>query len=71
MCVDPQEANEVVKGWWTQKMPIRESGDLELWSKNQNKEFYLQNTEDFSGACMPAISKHFFFLELAKISMQV
>ena len=33
-------------------MPIREREDLELWSRNQNKEFYLQNTEDFGGAYM-------------------
>ena len=48
-------------------MPIREREDLELWSRNQNKEFYLQNTEDFSGACMPAISK-LSFLKMAKIT---
>ena len=48
-------------------MPIREREDLELWSRNQNKEFYLQNTEDFGGAYMPAISKH-SFRKLAKIN---
>ena len=41
-------------------MPIRERGGWGCGAETKTPSFYLQNTGDFSSACISAISKDFF-----------